>query len=264
MDSSKIKNFIIAVLLLLNAFLLLFSISDGIARAASDGRRRQELLTALSSMGITIRDESVLSMKPNGQTSLIRDLAKEKADVRAVLGAVEVTDLGGNFYLYESEKGKAQFRSTGEFVIIFNDGVCPAKGGFEAFARSFMKKIGLKPDKTYCVPEDIDGGHIIELRCEYDSAPVYNCTVRFTFSEKELLLVSGTRILDKKSQSAAQTGDIITALVSFLGQVRVSGKVCSEITGVYQGYESAVSVSGESRLTPVWRIETDAGEFTVE
>jgi hypothetical protein len=51
-----------------------------------------------------------------------------------------------------------------------------------------------------------------------------------------------------------------TLLMHFLRTAGEDGRV-SEITGLRCGYFIRGSASGEAELIPVWRVETDAGDF---
>jgi hypothetical protein len=265
MDTRRVKNCIILVLLLLNAFLLVITISDIAGDRAAAARESQELLRYITGAGITVRAEEKLNQKPLNIVSLFRDLDKESLAVASLLKNTSSEYLGGNIYRYYGDKGEATFRGTGAFDILFRGTGLPLKGSKEKTARSVMDKLGIKTDPAYCVTtETAANAETVTLRCMWEGVPVFDRTIDFTFMGDYLLLVSGTRILDDRLKTTAETGfSLSTATAKFIGEVRASGKICSEITDIAAGYETSAALSGDSSLIPVWRFITDAGEYTI-
>ena len=53
-------------------------------------------------------------------------------------------------------------------------------------------------------------------------------------------------------------------VIDFINGVSALGDVCSRIDAVEEGYVAAVSLSGPTALTPVWRITTDTGAYQLD
>ena len=57
--------------------------------------------------------------------------------------------------------------------------------------------------------------------------------------------------------------DVPTVLTRFLSLVLENGHVCSSLDKLELCYNMQANAAGEATLTPVWRIETDTGEFFI-
>ena len=64
--------------------------------------------------------------------------------------------------------------------------------------------------------------------------------------------------------SSRRTVSVATALIHFLNGVSALGDVCNRIDAIEPGYVTAVSLSGPTALTPVWRVTTDTGAYQLD
>ena len=104
MESSKIKNFIICILVVVNLFLAGLLSVDWVQTNRTRIQAEETAYAILENYGIamdgvTLPDNSAL----NGH-SLRRDFQREQELVSAVLGEVSVEDQGGNIMYYYGEK----------------------------------------------------------------------------------------------------------------------------------------------------------------
>mgnify|MGYP004701500903 CR=1 FL=1 len=90
------------------------------------------------------------------------------------------------------------------------------------------------------------------LTLSYDASGALTALTGSFFPADELL-----RVGDSVSCSCAD------ALVALLSRRDTLGWVGSSVTAMTQGFRRADSASAAARLTPVWRIDTDAGSFYV-
>ena len=105
----------------------------------------------------------------------------------------------------------------------------------------------------------------VVLHPTLDGIPVYNAELRFRFVDGSLSLLSGTRIFDTaEKQESEGLLDSVSVLIRFLTIVREEGYICSRIESLAPGYIQTVTRSGVAELTPVWRIETDAGALVID
>ena len=124
-------------------------------------------------------------------------------------------------------------------------------------AAKVVKKLGLSPD-TSGAEVDSDGeAAVVTLPLMWKGCRVYNASIKLTYGDGELVMLSGTRLFDTASRQTSETMDSLTAVVRFIEAVRGGGYVCSELLDVRCGYVLSVTVSGESTLTPVWEFATD-------
>ncbi len=259
MKSSKIKNIILFILILVNVFLAAAAITDSVQ---SKNQRRQELdgvRAVMEANGIRISDAVLNTQGDMEPRSVHRDLDAEKKRVSSVLGGkVSVEDQGGNLMRYVGDRGTAQFSGTGTIRVEMNKGAVPEGADLVDTARSFLRKLGIQTSKESA---RVEGGSV-ELVCMSGDAEVANCTVTCTF-ENGSLTVQGTRVLTAgKGEPGSETSlDFPSILMRFLEIVRSGGHVCSELLDAELCYVQNASVSGTGTLTPMWRLTTDTGTF---
>lgn len=263
MDSSKVKNIIIILLLLVNLLLLGVGVSDRVREMAvwRDSLRRTEQV--LSENGIAVSKDARLRDESLQVKTVSRSLTQEEKNVSAVLGRVTVVDQGGNRMFYDGEKGQAVFRGTGGFEMLMNEGEVPVGRDAENTAREFLEKMGIRTAEGRSANDVEDGSGTVVLMCESGGTKVLNCTVTFTFTNGSLLLAVGTWPLETAASGDASSVDVPTALMRFMASASEKGRVCNEVQGMEMCCVQTASASGTGELTPVWRIDTDAGSFYI-
>ncbi|MGE4354497.1 MAG: hypothetical protein AB7D36_10500 [Oscillospiraceae bacterium] len=262
MDTSKIKNFIIIVLVLTNALLLVTYAVERVKGNEVKQAATQELIDLYEASGITLPDNlDIYGTAPNS-CDLNRNLETERQMIEAILGKCSVSEQGGNIYAYTGENGQASFRGTGEFEMLLNYGVADSSHGRVEASKSVLKQIGMTPGSFSEETQDGEQ-YTVTLDCLYEGSEVYNARVNFLFSGDSLMIVSGKRVFDTKTDQASdeEAIDVGTALVRFLKESASKGYVCTAVTEISPGYAMSVTVSGDCILNPVWRIETDTGEY---
>ena len=98
MDSLKVKNFIIIVLLIVNAILLSVFVTDTVRERGQASGAVDGAVSLLAENGIAVSADADLSERSLGVVALSRDTERERELVSSVLGDVTVTNLGGNKY----------------------------------------------------------------------------------------------------------------------------------------------------------------------
>ena len=261
MDTSKIKNFIIIVLVLTNMFLVVTSAVESSKENEVKRAAAEQLVSLYENKGISLPEKlDIYASAPVG-CDLTRDLLQEQKIVESILGPCSVSEQGGNIYAYSGSDGQASFRGTGEFEMLLNYGVANSNRGRIEAARDVLKKMGLTAGDYSNETQDGEQ-YTVTLDCVYDGGDVYNARVSFLFSGESLMIVSGKRVFDTCIDSSAlETIDLGTALVRFLKESADNGYICTVVTDISAGYAMSVTVSGACILSPVWRIETDTGEY---
>jgi Uncharacterized protein conserved in bacteria len=265
MDRSKMKNFIIVVLLLVNAFFLTVVAMDKAETLSVRREAEKKLLTILDDAGISIADGILSNLSPMVSRHLVRDMGKELSMMKSALGNdVDSSDKGGNIWFYNGSKGQAQLNGTGELEILPWAGTIPSTGDATAAAVNYLKKLGIDSDPGTAEVSSSEGISTVTLTCNWEGVPVFNCKVSFTFSNGSAIFISGFRPLDTNVSDPGNPAlDVSTILMRFLDMIYKDGVVCSEIISLKQGYVLNVSVSGDGALTPYWYIVTDSGEYSV-
>lgn len=262
MDGSKIKNLIIAILLLVNLFLLAMVLHDRLEETRAQKQALADVSAAYAESGIELY--AALNWNETlGGCSLSRDLSRESALVKSVIGTSTVEDLGGNILYYRGAKGEARFRGTGEFEVVLTARAVPVSGSPLDTAKSVLSDMGYRTDASLAVIESESDTTKVTLSCMFRGDTVYNCKVSFLFAPDYLMMIEGRRPLEWSAEGESAVFSAPTVMMRFLAEIRERGAVCSEVRALELGYSMAASASGEGSLTPYWRIVTDAGQYYV-
>lgn len=258
MESAKLKNIILIVLLMVNlvfAGLLVYNWreSDKISE-----QTRERLETVLAGRGIELSPEVDINVTPPAEYELHRNLESELTAVHALLGTAEAYDRGGNVYYYSGQNGEARFRGTGEIELSLSNGAFGRGMSPESAAEKAAKKLGLDP---FLISSD-DSGELITviLGWRWQGCEVFNGQLSFSLSEDSLISIEGQRSFDEIYRvTDSEAMDCQTAIMRFLGIMDENGVSIRKIESVDAGFVLSVSVSGEETLSPAWRISTDSG-----
>jgi len=265
-DKSKIKNFIIILLALVNVFLLVIVISSAREARKADTYRKKALETVLSENGITLNPSIVLPNYTPAQLSLARNMSTEKRNISELIGNCTVEDQGGNSYFYLGTDGQAKFRGTGEFEISMNAGVISTGKSPIATATATLKKLNIECSDIQPVVTEEGSTTTVTLCGAWDGTAIYNERISFVFTSNYLWLINGTRPLDTKYSvlSSENYPDSVTILMNFLEFVNATGYVCSEINDVNIQYKMNSAISQNCTLKPVWCIVTNSGSHYID
>ena len=206
MDSIKVKNFIIIVLLIVNAILLAVFITDYARENALEESTVEGALALLGENGISVAGDVDLSERQIEALSISRDNARELDMVEGLLGSVTTSDPGGNIMLYFGSSGEARFSGTGGVEINLRAGSYSTTDPVAA-ARRFASELGMDTMREP-ISSDIDSEKLegtLVLGCTVDGVRVVNCNLSFTFANGELMAVYGTRVLDTVTQGSVRS-----------------------------------------------------------
>lgn len=258
MERYRLKNIIILILALLNAFLLVSLGIRGTEQRAAVRTQRQELVALFAADGMTLDPALIPESAPPSACTLIRDETLEQRAAAFWLdGASERTEQGGGIYTYSTDHGAAIFRDTGSFDIAgtLSDGDAQAR--CETFCKEF----------SYTEPVftlDENGSGTATAQRLWNGAPVANGTVTFSLEQGNVTTVSGALLPDARTDSADQT--LLTAfaaLTAFQQMRHESSFVVSAITEISLCYELQSTAAAPMTLVPAWCIETDTATFYV-
>ena len=257
METYRLKNIAILILLLLNAFLLLL-LGHQYLQARRGTRDAAGQLYDLYTAGQLKLDDGIdLTQQPLSPLTLVRHSEAERSIAACLLGGDAVSaSQGGGIYSYEAEHGTIQFRAGGSF-----DGsrLTLQVDDITAFSQQFCRQFGY---------EDVElqiknrSGTVTAVQ-QMAGVPIAGCNVTLRFDSGVLTAVSGAHVsLEDASAEAGGRMSCITALVRFLDYRAASGIVCSEVTGVRCVYE--LQSGSTLRLLPQWRVETDTYTYFVD
>lgn len=264
MEWSKVKNIIILILLMLNAFLLVLVLGR---RRAVDEYARSAVTRAvqvLEKNGVKVSEDALGDASALPELTVSRDLQAEQALARALLGEdVRRTDQSGGLYAYEGAGGSALFRASGEFQAELTPR--PLEGRTPAgHAAALLKQLGLEGE-LISAPQAGESGEVVMLQ-KLNGVSVYSCRLVFRYDEQGLTTLSGV-LLAGPARSAPDQADFLdlpNALIRFLDGILEQGSLCSAVTGLRPGYRLTQSFGAELRLAPTWLVNTDAGSYYLD
>lgn len=256
MDRFRLKNIIILILLLVNAFLLGSMAQRRGAEQDAFRRTAEQLVALYEKDGMSLDLHAISRDRPPDGVTLSRDTAQEERAAGFLLGkAVSSSDQGGGIYHYTGPAGEAFFRSGGGFEASGR-----LSGDPEDFCRDFCRAFSCDPPALQL---DEDGSGVFSATCLYDGLPVFNASVTFTVTEGAVTGVSGI-LLPRSGAPAAGEEPLSAAgaLVAFQRMRRESVVVASAVTDTRLCYELQSGGAALS-LAPVWRIVTDMEDYYV-
>ena len=105
MKTSRLKNIVIVILLLVNAFLLFLLLSRRAGERDSNERRVEQLCTLFEKNGVAFDRALLPDEETHLSLSLERDAAREEAFASALLGTAESSNSGGGVSRFTGEYG---------------------------------------------------------------------------------------------------------------------------------------------------------------
>ena len=258
METKRLKNIAILILLLLNVFLLLLLGYHELVGLHTEQEAMAELKALFATEELTLTLEASTPTKSLTPLTLTRKMESE-ASIAAFLlgGAAEMRSEGGGIYSYSTAIGTVQFRSGGGFdTVRFARKVENA----EDFVRQFCAKFGY---------EDISGtvrngsGSITAMQY-VARVPILGCGVTFTFEKENLVSVAGAHIdLGDAQTEREEPLNGVSVLARFFDYRNREGIVCREVSGLWCVYQLQSGAS-QPRLLPVWIVETDTYAYLVD
>ncbi len=244
MDSGKLKNAVILILLLVNAAFAWILLTQRKNEADLQAQTRNELVQVMANMGVTM-EESILPKEISmRQYTLTRDMSLETALVQAFLGDAAGQDMGGNIHNYENENGRASFRNSGDFEIQ----VTSPGSSIEKRLMENGLSLAREGDEFVCLLEE---------------RAVFNCRIRLSAQEEGSYRIYGRCMLGTlQPGKTIATLNAPTMILRFRDQVEETGRVFTAIRSIRSGYLLRPAVPA-AELVPVWCIETDGGIWYV-
>lgn len=250
MERSKIKSVIIVILLAMDLALGFMLLNENLSAKRINDQAMEDLIQVLESSHIELKCD--LTGKSIYALEAVRNNDSERKVAEALVGDCEMENQGGNIHLYRGSRGDAYFRGSGEFEVVFLEGVAVGEVITE------LKKQGVDIEKPLtescvCTAYQQINGRILR-----------NSQIQLTVKDGEAESLEGRWLISPAQQNSSSAGaDAFTAVMYFAGENTDSGYGCTVIKSVEQGYYMTAQVSGEFDLEPVWDIETDVGFFRV-
>lgn len=264
MEWPKLKNIIILILLLANLFMVSMVLIQERDAAQYREQALDNAVSILENNGIQVDRERIPDEMELDVLTVERDLETEKTLAEVLLGACDVSELGGGRYAYESSLGAAEFRSNGNFSITFLIGTRSTRkiGGEEEHAAALLKEAALTADLIS--REEIEDRVVLTYHQTWQNTPVHSCVITVEYENGSLQSMSGLRLMGTP-QPGNDKSELIsapTALMRILNGINDLGDICNEITAMEPGY-LMTSATETIRLIPVWNVTTDTGVYSL-
>ena len=265
MPVSKLKNLILLILALATAFLLALVVPLRLSQTHSEQRLHEQLEQLFAASGIQLTTQHLPQSRQLCviEAGGIQTAASTAAT--ALLGQTVLLEEDSTRYTlhYTSAAGICSFSPDGSFSAALT-GVT-ASGAPLSHAKDLLRRMGYEAASIEARPRADGGTDIVSTQSVLD-VPVLSGTLTLSYDASgALTALTGSffpadellRVGDSVSCSCAD------ALVALLSRRDTLGWVGSSVTVMTQGFRRADSASAAARLTPVWRIDTDAGSFYV-
>lgn len=257
LERYRLKNIIILILVLLNAFLLGSLLLRNASQYSSEQAAVEQLVALFSAADIQLDAADIPQDDPPTILSVSRSEEEERRLAEFLLdGQCSYSDQGG-IVSYENSHG----------VVVFRSGSFDAAGTLAAddavsFCESFCKKF-FYDDLEFSL-DAAGSGTAIATR-SYGKLPVFNCSVTFTFDRGTLMTVSGTFLssLYTETPSEQMLLHAPAALDAFLQFRQETAAVVSSVSDISLAYELQNASGSAMTLVPVWRINTNASSYYV-
>jgi hypothetical protein len=245
MEVGKLKTVAIILLALVNLSFAAIIVSNRIKTANIQADERAGLVSALDRLGIEISEDAIPGDAQLYEYAIARETNAEALIAASLLGRSEAKDLGGNIYVYETSKGRAQFRGSGNFDIN-------------------LKYDSLKTsDIITLIASEAEAETDSKYICTYQGIPVFNCRIEIAKTDGETL-ISGSRLpgtLQNETISSALS--MAAILLRFVENIKTEGIVVRSIEQITKGYLLS-DTAAELKLRPVWQIVTDGGTYYMD
>ncbi len=267
MESSKLKNIVLTILIITNVLLLGLVVIQRMEGRQQRQRAIQDAVDLLAQQGITARAEDMPGGELPSPMTVERSGEWEQEVFAALLGEDVTLTQRGLVSLYTGALGAAEVRGDGGFSVAFTPGAYPLPQGedMETHARLLVQRLGF--DAALSGRED-ERVHVIQLYTASDpraAFPIFSCAVTVEYRDGQAVSMEGTHLpgAPAPDRQAGEPLSTETLLVRFRAGIIDSGDACTAIHSATQGYVLSGDGSGALRLTPVLRLETDTNLYLV-
>lgn len=258
METKRLKNIAILILILLNGFLLALLGYQEMQAIRSSRAARDELEVLFATEELKLSLSSGVLEKSLRPLTLTRQTETENRIAAFLLGEVVPSESqGGGISGYQTELGTVQFRAGGGFDTVWIDRYV---GDVYSFSQQFCDSFDYE-DVEYRVEND---SGTVTARQYVAGVPVFGCGLTLTFEEGKLVYAAGAHIdLADAVADREEALTCVSALMRFFDHRRTVGIICSEVKDVRCVYQLDGAVT-PTRVLPVWEIETDTYVYLVD
>ena len=259
MNWPRIKWLLIVMLLLGNLVLAGFYLTRRAESVRDDEQALNTLRDVLAERGVSLTPEVMAQLFTDARRLYApRDQDREAGLADALLGQTTRSDLGGRIFAYDSSSGWAQFRSGGQFEVMWT-APRQTEGSPENDAALLLRAAGF-PDDTPPEVRQSDDGTTVTLYQSWDGLPVFDGKAQLSYDAGgTLTALSGQWLWGDPLPAGDEMPCpvLATTLLRFSGAQRSAGTPVSTIQKAQLGYFISAGPSEYICLTPVWRLTAD-------
>ncbi len=267
MESSKLKNIILTILIITNVLLLGLVIVQRMEGRQQRQRAIQDAVDLLALQGISARAEDMPDGELPAPMTVERGGEWEREVFAALLGEDVTLTQRGLVSLYSGSLGTAEVRGDGGFSVTFAPGAYPLTQGedMETHARRLVERLGFTAQISGREGERVRVTQTYTPGGAHDYFPIFSCAVTVEYRDGQAVSMEGTHLpgAPAPDRQAGEPLSTETLLVRFRAGIIDSGDACTAIHAATQGYVLSDDASGTLRLTPVLRLETDTNLYLV-
>lgn len=263
MESAKLKNIILIILIVTNALLLGLMVFQRLESHQYQQKALADAVALLEQRSISVRQEAIPTQDFPAPMTLVRDQAEEQGIFARLLGEDTVLTQRGLVSLYTGSLGQAEVRGDGSFSVKLEPGAYPIaqSGDSGNYVLAFLaRRMGISGQI-----DQVTDDTVAVTQCWYND-PVFSCQVTVTYDQDSLVSIAGTRLVGQPIADAQAGLPLSTAtlLVRFRAGLIDSGDTCTALLSATQGYTLSSGADGKLRLTPVLRLETDTNPYILD
>lgn len=258
MESSKVKNIVLTILVVTNILLLGLMLSQRVESRRYRQQTLQDAVDLLAQQGIAARAEDMPDKDFPLPQVLETDAQRELESFSGILGSDTAFTQRGLVSLYTGSLGTAEAWENGSFSVRLTPGAYPLAGRtVEEHALAVLDQMGFSGQVTDVTASSLTAVELL------DSVPIFSCEVTLSYDGGELRSISGAHLTGTPTadSQAGAALDTATLLVRFRSGVMGSGDTCTAILSAAQGYVLSADAAQRLRLVPVLRLETDTNLY---
>lgn len=260
MESAKLKNIVLLILIVTNVFLLGLMVFQRLESRQYQQKALADAVELLAQRGIAVSPESLPDQDFPAPLTLERDQDEEREIFAGLLGEDTSLTQRGLVSIYSGPLGQAEVRGDGSFTVELEPGAYPLGDGSDPvnYALAFLaRRMGFAGQLRHGNQEAVT---VTQL---WEDCPVFSCQVTLTYGQGGVASIAGTRLVGHPSSTSQADLPLSTAtlLLRFRAGLIDSGDACTAVLSATQGYLLESSADGKLQLIPVLRLETDTNPY---
>lgn len=262
---SHVKNLVIALLIAVDAFLLIvYGVTTWRENQYKD-QMNEELIAAAASLGITLDKDMT---QPEVETLLpLRAYEDETADLeiaRGLLGPCEGVKTGDGAFVYQNERGSLTLHNDGavELNLMLETPIKTERKAKDA-VRQVLRVLKQESTDPVFQTANPDQDFVASVQLTASGVSVFNASLAFEFYH-DVLVVTGRRILHTPKQiRSEEIQELPGVLLSLIGYWKDRNILDKTITGIELGYLAKTTGGKNMTVLPVWHVSEEQGDWYI-